>query len=533
MTAEENGPSIHYMGDIELNGSIQQFEYVSTKPNDCITIMYTSGTSGLPKGVMISEKTFCSQFKEVCLPYEGERVLLSYRPLAWGADRNAVFSIFFYGGRTGFSTGDMSRLMEEIALVRPTIFSSSPSIWNKIYSEFKCELSLAINYQQMNPEEAEQQLLEKFSKIMPNRCKSLAIGGAMVSPALFSFMTRCFPRCQIIESYGSTECGGISFDNSLCSDIDYHLESVSEMGYTIDDKPFPRGELLVKSIEMFSGYVNNLEETRAAMTDDGFFRTGDIVELRIEDNKRPKVYVIDRKKNFFKLSNGEFVSPEFLQGIYIRSPFIEQIYIHGDPMDNCVVAVVVPNKEYAKAFASNNNLTQFDMNNPDPQFVDAIMNDMHSIATRESLGKHEIPFRLIIDFGPFTAENGLLTSSLTLCRRKLASYYADRLKNHRRIEEQLKDILETTTGQQLSKDKVINFMAIGGHSLAAVRMSRMIQDQLGVDMPFDVLLESKMTLEQLANLIKDPSQICFSSNTIFSKLNNDAEMKLNVTIGQR
>ncbi len=531
MTAKDDGPTLHYMGDIEINGSLKQFEYISTKPNDCLTIKYTSGTSGSPKGVMISEQSFRMKFEEVCSPYTMARVLISYCPLAWGADRNAVFIMFFYGGRTGFSTGDVSRLMEEIALVRPTVFTSSPSIWNKIYSEFKCELSLAINYRQMNPEEAEQHLLEKFSRLMPNRCKALGIGGAMVSPALVAFMRRCFAHCEIIESYGSTECGGITFDNSLCSTVDYRLESVSEMDYTIDDKPFPRGELLIKSNNMFSGYVNNPEETKAAVTDDGFFRTGDIVEIQTGDNQRPKIHVIDRKKNFFKLANGQFVSPEFLQGIYTQSAFIEQIYIHGDPMDNQVVAVIVPNREYAQAFANKHNLIEFDINSPDQLFIDALMNDIRSIAAKESLGKHEIPCRLIIDFEPFTAENGLLTSSLKLCRGKLASHYANRLKSHSTIEEQLKRILEMTTGQELSTDKAINFMEIGGHSLAAVRMSRMIQNELGVDMPLDILFESKVTLEQLADFIKDPSQSSFSSNTIFSKVHNDAEMDLNVTIG--
>ena len=530
-TGNNDGPTIHYMGDIENNGSIKQYEYVSTKPNDCLTIKYTSGTSGFPKGVMISEQSFRMKFDGSCSPYTMQSVLLSYCPLAWSADRNAVFATFLAGGRTGFSTGDVSRLMEEIALVRPTSFTSSPSIWNKIYSEFKCELSLAINCRQMNPEDAEEQLLEKFSKLMPNRCKILGIGGAMVSPALVTFMKRCFPRCRILESYGSTECGGITFDNSLCSDTDYRLESVPEMGYTIDDKPFPRGELLIKSNEMFSGYINNPEETNAAVTEDGFFRTGDIVEIRIDENKKTKIYVIDRKKNFFKLANGQFVSPEFLQTVYTQSSFIEQIYIHGNPMENQVVAVIVPNREYAQAFADKHNLIEFDMDNPDQLFIDALMNDIRSIAAKESLGKHEIPSRLIIDFKPFTARNGLLTSSLKFCRRKLALYYADRLKSHHTIEERLQRILETTTGHQLSADHVINFMEIGGHSLAAVRMSRMIQDELGVDMPLDILFQSKVTLEQLADFVKNPSPSSFTSNTVLSKMNSDVEMDLKVTIG--
>ncbi len=82
----------------------------------------------------------------------------------------------------------------------------------------------------------------------------------------------------------------------LCSSIEDRFESVSEMGYTIDNKPFPCGELLVNSIEMFSSYVNNSEETIAAVTNDGFFPYGDIVELQIKDNEKPKVSVVDCNK---------------------------------------------------------------------------------------------------------------------------------------------------------------------------------------------------------------------------------------------
>jgi long-subunit acyl-CoA synthetase (AMP-forming) len=83
--------------------------------------------------------------------------------------------------------------------------------------------------------------------------------------------------------------------------MQYRLESVPEMGYTVNDKPYPRGEILTKTVQMFSGYINNPEEIRAALTDDGFFRTGDIVELRTYKNGDVDLHGIDRKKNFFKL----------------------------------------------------------------------------------------------------------------------------------------------------------------------------------------------------------------------------------------
>ncbi|CAF5168087.1 unnamed protein product, partial [Rotaria magnacalcarata] len=129
-------------------------------------------------------------------------------------------------------------------------------------------------------QDEEKRLLEQFSKLIPNRCKSIAIGIAMVSPIVFDFMKRCFTHCSVNESYEITESGGVSYNNIIDSSVQYRLESVPEVGYTIEDKPFSRGKLLVKTHQLFSGYMNNPEETRAAFTEDGFFRTGDIVELR-------------------------------------------------------------------------------------------------------------------------------------------------------------------------------------------------------------------------------------------------------------
>ncbi|CAF3583117.1 unnamed protein product [Rotaria sordida] len=210
------------------------------------------------------------------------------------------------------------------------VFPAPPSIWNKIYSEFKSALALTMVADSQQHAEVEEELLRQFSKLIPSRCNTIAIVGAQISPLVLDFMHKCFRHCQIEDGYGITECGGVAFNNCFDPTVIYRLESVPEMNFTLEDQPFPRGELLTKTRQMFSGYVNNPTETRAALTDDGFFRTGDIVELRQIPDRPPYVYIIDRKKNFFKLSNGQFVSPEYLHGIFTRSAFIEQIFIHGD-----------------------------------------------------------------------------------------------------------------------------------------------------------------------------------------------------------
>ncbi|CAF3631409.1 unnamed protein product [Adineta steineri] len=532
--AHANRFTLHYMGDIENLGSTKKYGRVMIKPTDCLTIIYTSGSSGFPKGSIISEEAYRETFRNWFISYNFDRVTFAYRPFAWASDRDASIGTFISGGRIGFSTGDVNRLMEELALVRPTSFAAPPSIWNKIYAEFKTACSL-INVHHSVEARAikEKRLLEQFSKLIPTRCESIQVGGAKVSPAVFNFMKRCFSKCRINESYGITECGSVAYNQAVENDIKYRLESVPEMGYTIDDKPYPRGEILTKTKQMFSGYMNNPEETRAAVTDDGYFRTGDIVELRTNSDGKPDMHVIDRKKSFFKLSQGQFVSPEYLQSIYIQSSFVEQIYIHGDLLSDSVAAVVVPNRAYAQTFALEHNIINFDMHNPNSQFCDAVLNDLRSIATKESLRKHEFPSHLVVDFEPFTPENGLLTSSFKPCRHKLAVYYADRLKASKTIDQRLKTIIETATGQSISKDDEEHLLISNGNdSLTAVRLSRMIENNFGVPVPISILFEPTMTLQRLTSLIKDPAQLSSMSHSIVPQLLNDSQLDLNINMNE-
>jgi fatty acid CoA ligase FadD9 len=319
----------------------------------------------------------------------------------------------------------------------------------------------------------------------------------------------------------------LAFSNHLASNVAYRLESVPEMGFTIDDKPFPRGELLTMTAKMFSGYVNNPVETQAALTDDGFFRTGDIVELHEIPNQPTNIRIIDRKKNFFKLSHGQFVSPEYLQGIFAQSSFIEQIYIHGDLYENCVTAVVVPNRERVQAFAIENNVEVFES---DPKLYNAIMCDLHSIGTKASLQKHEIPSRIIIDFEPFTIENGFITSSMKPCRPKLAAHYANRLKSNNSIEQRLKTIIETVTGQPLAINDTDSFWAAGGNSLTALRLSRLIQEDIGTTIPISLLFEPEMNLRRLIEFAQNPSLT--QDDSFVSRLMHDAELDSNIKIGK-
>ena len=505
--------STYYMDDIEKSGLCQQYSHVNTKPHDCLTIIYTSGSSGFPKGVMISDSAFRSLFPDDLSPSNGNYIGFAYQPLAWYGGRNNLYATFFRGGRAGFSTGDVSKLMEELALVRPRMFAAPPIIWNKIYLEFRNALSST-----NADKEDEQELLEQFSKLIPLRCESIAVVGALISPIVFDFLKRCFRHCRIKDGYGITECGRVAFNSNLDSSVMYRLESVPDLNFTIDDKPFPRGELLIKTAQMFSGYVNNPEETRAVLTDDGFFRTGDIVELHSSlSSELAQIRIIDRKKNFFKLSQGQYVSPEYLQSVFSQSSYVKQIYIYGDLLDECVSAIIVPTIVENK----NENL------------VDVIMSDLRSIGFKESLHKHEIPSRIIIESEPFTVENGLLTSSMKLCRPKLAEKYAAHKLKHpqNNFESSLRAIIENVTGESMANnDDKINFLAFGGNSLTAIRLSRMIHHNLGVKIPLNVLFEPDMNFRRLIELTQTPSST--KEESIVDQLLQDAEFECDKIIGK-
>ncbi|UJR17068.1 hypothetical protein I4U23_003965 [Adineta vaga] len=508
---------IYYMGDIEARGVNKQYTAVRVNPNDCSTIIYTSGSSGFPKGAMISHRAYQTTFLQRHCAFRLDPIYFCYEPLAWVTGRFAVLKTFLAGGRTGFSSGNVSLLMEELALVRPTNFSATPAIRNKIYAEYKAALSSTLK---------EGEILQQFSRLIPTRCKRINVGGAMISSTVLDFIKRCFTHCSVYESYGITECGSVASNNVIRDSIQYRLLSIPEMGYTTDDEPFPRGELLIKNEEMFSGYVNDLEETQAAFTEDGFFRTGDVVEIRLRPNGASYVNLIDRKKNFFKLSQGQYISPEYLQTIYIQSPFIEQIYIHGDLLADSISAVVVPNRDYVQIFASEHHLETLDMNNPHPKLYNAILENLRSIAQKESLRRHEIPSRLIIDFQSFTSENGLLTSTMKPCRPKLAAYYGEQLKQPKTLEQRLKDLLN-------DKEKDNNFIPSGGDSLSAMRLSHLIENNLGITVPVSILLELNMTFDQLAEIIQDLTFISSASRSTIEKLYHDSELSIDIPIGNK
>jgi thioester reductase-like protein len=184
-----------------------------------------------------------------------------------------------------------------------------------------------------------EQLLAEMRGFFGGKLLSITTGGAPTAPAVMDFLRAVFTDARITNSYGITEVGGITWDQQITTTpgVVLKLIDVPELGYRSTDKPWPRGEILVRHPSMALGYFNDAERTAAAWDADGFFHTGDVGEQRSDG-----LYVIDRCKNIIKLAQGEFVSPPMLEGAFIVSSLVRAIFVHGDSLRSTLVAVVIP-----------------------------------------------------------------------------------------------------------------------------------------------------------------------------------------------
>src|SRR5262249_14669854 len=159
-----------------------------------------------------------------------------------------------------------------------------------------------------------------------DRLGYLSTGTAPTASEVVAFLERCFD-VPVFDGYGSTEAGAITLDGRVAWDnvTDWVLSDVPELGYERSDRPYPRGELRVKTRRMVPGYYQSPEATRALFDEDGFLCTGDIVEVRGPD----EIAWIDRRKEVLKLAQGEFVNAARLEELYVAgSPFLGQMFLH-------------------------------------------------------------------------------------------------------------------------------------------------------------------------------------------------------------
>ncbi|CAE7239800.1 car [Symbiodinium sp. CCMP2456] len=365
-----------------------------TIPEPIAMILYTSGSTGAPKGALIKNSALnrymCNRISTGESDFSG--VLIHGAPLSTSASPYNIFGNILGGGRSVILE-EGGQLFELAPLVGPTQLGGVPQMWALLYKRFQDRLSSC-------DEAGARALREEAKSWLGPRIHRINCGGALPCPAVMRWLQSTYSDAEVSENYGLTEAGGITASGPgqlppIKDGVQVRLEDFGM--YKTTDVP-PRGEICVKTQRMAAGYLNRPDITSESFTSDGFFRTGDIGEMPDPKHLR----VIDRKKAFFKLSNGEWVSPEAVEAILMECPEVQQVLVHGDSAHDCIVAVAVARV-------------------PAEQVLDAFRGIMQ---LRTGLRHFETPQAVHVTSEAWDANNGLLTATGKLCRRKILEHFA-------------------------------------------------------------------------------------------------------------
>ncbi|KAI9127877.1 hypothetical protein K1719_000870 [Acacia pycnantha] len=457
--AEKHGAACFSWKEFLQLGSVEG-DLPSKKKTDICTIMYTSGTTGEPKGVIIKNEAFMAEvlsIDQILLLTDKvatvDDVYFSFLPLAHVYDQIMESYCIYKGSSIGFWQGDVRFLMEDIQTLKPTIFCGVPRVYDRIYAGIISQISSGgalknmlfqhaynykLNYLEKGlPQDKASPLLDKlvFDKIkqaLGGRVRILLSGAAPLPKHVEEFL-RVTIGSTLSQGYGLTEsCGGcftaigdvFSMMGTVgvpMTTIEARLESIPEMEYDALSSQ-PRGEICLRGSTLFSGYHKREDLTKEVIID-GWFHTGDIGEWQADGALK----IIDRKKNIFKLSQGEYIAVESIENKYSQCPLITSIWVYGNSFESFLVAVVVPEKKALEDWAEKQNETgDFKSLFENPKARKFILDELNKTGQKHQLRGFEMLKAVHLEPIPFDIERDLVTPTFKLKRPQLLKYF----KNH-------------------------------------------------------------------------------------------------------
>ncbi|VDN56007.1 unnamed protein product [Dracunculus medinensis] len=401
---------IYIINETELEVVILDNETKFPTEDDIATIAYTSGTTGSPKGVVLSHGNII-QTSEIIDRLQD--VLISFLPLAHMFERLVETLFFMFGLKVGYYSGDVKNLIEDIKELKPTVVPLVPRVLNRIYKMWLVVKRLGV----MRATLLDEIVFKKIRQGLGGRIRLMVTGSAPVAPEVLEF-SRAVIGCLVLEGYGQTECVA---ECTLCIEADcstgnvgipvpcnmIKLVDVPELGYFT-------GEICVKGFNVFKGYYKNKQLTKETIDEDGWLHTGDIGKWTTQGTLR----IIDRKKHIFKLSQGEYIAPEKIEAIYVRAKYVAQIFVYGESLKTCIIAIVVP-ELMELAAELNIKETSFEKLCKKSDIKAAILNEM------TNMGK--LVKDIYLSSTLFSIENDQLTPTLKNKRNKLKQHFSSEL----------------------------------------------------------------------------------------------------------
>ncbi|XP_036105437.1 long-chain-fatty-acid--CoA ligase 1 isoform X5 [Molossus molossus] len=449
-------------------------------PGDLAVICFTSGTTGNPKGAMITHgnivsdsSAFVKMTQNIVTPSPDDTLIsflplahmfetvvesvlglnasdthISFLPLAHMYEQLMQFVMLCHGAKIGFFQGDIRLLMDDLKTLQPTIFPVVPRLLNRMFDRIFGQANTTLKRWLLDfaskRKEAElrsgiirnNSLWDKliFRKIQANlggKVRLMVTGAAPVSATVLTFL-RAALGCQFYEGYGQTECtAGCSLTipgdwtaghvgaPMPCNLV--KLVDVEDMNYLAAKG---EGEVCVKGPNVFQGYLKDPAKTAEALDKDGWLHTGDIGKWLPNGTLK----IVDRKKHLFKLAQGEYIAPEKIENVYLRSEPVAQVFVHGESLQSFLIAIVVPDVETLGRWAQKRGVDgSFEELCRNKDVKKAILEDMVRLGKEAGLKPFEQVKGIALHSELFSVDNGLLTPTMKAKRPELRNYFRSQI----------------------------------------------------------------------------------------------------------
>ena len=374
---------------------------------DLATIVYTSGTTGMPKGVMHDFQGLSIVGEKMIKVYnlEPNERMISYLPLSHVAERVAVEIAVLYVGNKIFFAESLDTFGEDIKRAQPTVFFAVPRIWSKFYQK----ASEAVPPQKLNT------LLKIpfLNKIIKKKvlgamgldeCRIALSGAAALSPDIITWFKKL--GLEILEVYGMTE--NLAWSHTT-EEGDQQIGWVGTPNDGVECRIGDGGEIMVRSLGNMKGYYKQPDKTAEDLTEDGWLHTGDVGEI----DAKGRLRITGRVKEIFKTEKGKYVAPAPIENRIVTLPGLELACVIGQGMPQPIALLNITPEEQEKLSkgAEKEHFTK----------------ELEKLLARvnEQIDPHERMSTLVVCKEAWTVENNMITPTLKLKRNEIEKHYAD------------------------------------------------------------------------------------------------------------
>jgi long-chain acyl-CoA synthetase len=414
----------------------------NVKPDDLATLIYTSGTTGEPKGVMLTHSNLASNLVDSSqqLSFAEGDVALSVLPLSHVFERQAMY-MYLYRGMAVYYAEAIDKIGPNLREVSPTILVGVPRIFEKIYARIReraaaggrlnvvllsWAVDLAKKYarhlsQRRQPswwlrlqhKLASRLVFSRWKRALGGRIRLLVSGGAALPEDLgLVYLGAGIP---IIQGYGLTETSPVI---TSCSLEENRIGTVGKPIRNVEIRVAPDGEIETRGPNVMRGYYHKPEATKAAFTEDGWFKTGDIGTIDGDGFLR----ITDRKKELFKTSGGKYIAPQAIEQLIKGSRFVNQVVLIGSER-KFPAALIVPDWELVESYAQLKGINAQSRSElcENPRIIDLF--ERQVAAHTSDLAQYERVKKIVLLENEFTIEGGELTPTMKVKRRVIDEKY--------------------------------------------------------------------------------------------------------------